>query len=259
MRLLSINLIIRLCKQTDYPVKTGHPFPHPSSFSTSALPSPSLSSSQLTSENFRSCLRKHISGVSKKHVVFADAKGLALTAVRIFIPEPSSPTSTLVIRPSPAKLEGQQSVSDKLNHYKLRLGFPQPTQDPKAFLARLKDMKVQLESCNISERSLSGKVYAAHVGAEKGAVCIRVTFDSWRSHHDIPCTFLRQHRCGGSDVDVFTFDLSLTHNMDPRERIEFCVSFRPGPGATPHWDNNGGQNYRVLFLGRGELNCPLKM
>lgn len=236
----------RLCKQTDYPVKTSHPFPHASLFSTSSLPPPSLPSSQLTSENFRSCLRKHISGVSKKRVVFADAKGLALTAVRIFIPEPSSPTSTLVIRPSPAKLEGQQSVLDKLNHYKLRLGFPQPTQDPKAFLARLQDMKVQLESCNISERSLSGKVYAAHVGAEK-VVCIRVTFDSWRSHHDIPCTFLRQHRCGGSDVDVFTFDLSLIHNMDPRERIEFCVSFRPGPGATPHWDDNGGQNYRVCM------------
>lgn len=236
----------RLCKQADYPVKTSHPFPHPFSFSTSSLPSPSPPSSHLTSENFRSCLRKHISGVSKKRVVFADAKGLALTAVRIFIPEPSSPTSTLVIRPSPAKLEGQQSISDKLNHYKLRLGFPQPTQDPKAFIARLQDMKVQLESCNISERSLSGKVYAAHVSTDK-AVCIRVTFDSWGSHHDIPCTFLQQHRCGGSDVDVFTFDVSLTRNMDPRERIEFFVSFRPAPGATTHWDTNGGQNYRVYM------------
>ncbi|CAI5666467.1 protein phosphatase 1 regulatory subunit 3C [Oreochromis niloticus] len=232
------------CKHTDYPVKTTYPLSHPSLPSTSSLPSQLLPSPHSPPENTRSCLRKHISREIKKQVVFADAKGFALTAVRMFIPEPLSPTSTLVMRPSPAKLEGQQSTSDKLNPYKLRLGFPQPAQDQKAFLARLQDMKVQLESCNISEYALSGKVFVAHVATEKD-VCIRVTFDSWRSHRDIPCTFLWQHRCGGSDVDVFGFNLSLTHNMDPRERTEFCVSFRPGPCATLHWDNNGGQNYRV--------------
>uniref|UniRef100_A0A4W6C193 CBM21 domain-containing protein n=1 Tax=Lates calcarifer TaxID=8187 RepID=A0A4W6C193_LATCA len=171
-----------------------------------------------------------LSSVNKKRVVFADAKGLALTAVRLFIPEPSSPTPTLVMKPSPAKLCG--------------LGFPQPTLDFKAFLARLREMRVQLESCNISEHSLSGKVCVSHVSAEK-AVHVRVTFDSWRSHHDIPCTFLQQQRHGGSDMGIFSFDLSLPQNINPKERIEFCVSLRPGAGATPLWDDNRGQNYRV--------------
>ena len=214
------------------------------SCSSSSPSSSSLNSSPVPSDP-RSCVRRDNGRVSKKRVVFADTKGLALTAVRLFIPEPSPPTPTLVIKPSPAKLQGQQSTSDTLQR-QLRLGFHQPKMDFKAFLARLREKCVQLESCNISVYSLSGKVRVSHVSTEK-AVHIRVTFDSWQSHHDIPCTFLQQQRWWGCDMDVFTFDLSLPQNIDPKERIEFCVSFRPEPGAVPHWDNNRGQNYRVCM------------
>lgn len=231
---------------TDCPPRAGLPLPHhpPSS---SSLSWSSLSSSSVPSER-RSCFRRDSGGsANKKRVVFADAKGLALTAVRLFIPEPSSPTPTLVIRPPSAKLEGQQLISNKMQRPKLRLGFPQPTLDFKAFLGRLRETNVQLESCKISEHSLSGKVCAFHVSAES-TVHVRVTFDSWRSHHDIPCTFLKQQRCGGSHVDVFSFDLGLPQNIDPQERIEFRVSFRPGQaGSTVHWDDNRGQNYRVCM------------
>lgn len=194
----------------------------------------------------RSCFRRNGAGLNKKRVVFADTKGLALTAVHLFIPEPSSPDSTLMMKPSPAKLQGQQSTSDKQQQCKLRLGFPQPTLDFKAFLARLRETCVQLESCNIAELSLTGKVCVSHASVEK-TVHIRVTFDSWRSHHDIPCTFLQQLPFRGSDRDVFVFDVCLPRHIDPKERVEFCVSFRPGPGATPHWDDNKGQNYRVYI------------
>ncbi|XP_008280024.1 protein phosphatase 1 regulatory subunit 3C-B [Stegastes partitus] len=233
--------------------KAGLPSSHHPS-SSSSFSSSSLSSSYMSLER-RSCFRRDSGGsASKKRVVFADAKGLALTAVRLFIPEPSSPTSTLLIRPPPAKLEGQQSVANKMQRPKLRLGFPQPTLDFKAFLGRLRETNVQLESCKISEHSLSGKVWAFHVSTER-AVHVRVTFDSWRSHHDIPCTFLQQQRCGGSNVDVFSFDLSLPQNIDPQERMEFCVSFRPGhAGSLAHWDDNRGQNYRV-FMEKDEANA----
>uniref|UniRef100_A0A8D0DH64 CBM21 domain-containing protein n=1 Tax=Sander lucioperca TaxID=283035 RepID=A0A8D0DH64_SANLU len=193
------------------------------------------------------CFRRDSNGLNKKRVIFADAKGLALTAVRLFIPEASSPASALVMKPSLAQLQGQQLTSNKLQRYKLRLGFPQPTLDFKAFLARLRDMRVQLERCNVSEHSLSGKVRVSHIGIDK-AVHVRVTFDSWRSHHDIPCTFLQQQRYGGCDMDVFAFDLSLPKNLDPTERVEFCVSLTAGPGSTPHWDDNMGQNYRFIVL-----------
>ncbi|XP_042365693.1 protein phosphatase 1 regulatory subunit 3C-B [Plectropomus leopardus] len=239
------------CYQTtNCPPRTSFHSPQPSSSSpdSSSLLQPPY---PVPSEP-RSCFRKDGSGLNKKRVVFADTKGLALTAVRLFIPEPSSPTSALIMNSSLAKLQGQ--TSNKLQRYKLRLGFPQPTLDIKAFLARLRDMHVQLESCNISEHSLSGKVCVFHDGADK-AVHVRVTFDSWRSHHDIPCTFLQQQRYRGSDMDVFAFDLSLPKNIDPKERVEFCVSFRPGPGATRHWDNNRGQNYRVCMAKDGSNGC----
>ncbi|XP_026194852.1 protein phosphatase 1 regulatory subunit 3C-B [Anabas testudineus] len=218
------------------------------SSSSSSSSSSSLPSSPLTEP--RSSFRRNSSRVNKKRVVFADANGLALTAVRLFIPEHSLSSSTLATKPFPDKLQGQQSTSNKPHSYKLRLGFPHPMQYIKAFLARLREGHVQLGSCNISEHSLSGKVCVSHDSNEK-TVHIRVTFDSWRSHHDIPCTFVQQLRCAGSDMDVFSFDLSLPQNIDPKERIEFCVSLRPGPGATPHWDNNRGLNYRVCMEKHG--------
>ncbi|KAM6975649.1 protein phosphatase 1 regulatory subunit 3C-B [Tautogolabrus adspersus] len=222
----------------------------------------------------RSCFRKDSSGQTKKRVVFADAKGLSLTAVRMFIPDSSIPTPTLVMKPVPVRFQGQQSsinklqqqslsnklqqqsLSNKLQRHKLRLGFPQPVLD--ISLARLREMRIQLESCNISEKTLNGRVRVSHVSTEK-AVHVRVTFDSWRSHHDVPCTFLQQQRFGGSEVDVFAFELNLPKNIDPEERIEFCLSLKTGAGATTHWDDNNGQNYTIYvekdYANQGTTNC----
>ncbi|XP_060935324.1 protein phosphatase 1 regulatory subunit 3C-like [Limanda limanda] len=229
----------RYSHPTDFPPKTGLHSPHHSSSSSpSALPS---------SSEPRSCFRRDSGGGNKKRrVVFADARGLALTAVRLFIPEPSAAAPALVMKHTVAKLQGQEAASSKLERHRFRPGFPQPTQDLKNFLTRLREMHVQLGVCSITDHSLSGKVCVSHDSKEK-AVHIKVTFDSWRSHHDIPCTFLQQQRCGGSDMmSVFTFDLGLPQNIDPKERIEFCVYFRPGAGTTAHWDDNRGQNYRLV-------------
>ncbi|XP_054613728.1 protein phosphatase 1 regulatory subunit 3C [Dunckerocampus dactyliophorus] len=198
-----------------------------------------LSSSPASSER-RGCLQRNGGSLNKKRVVFADAKGLPLTAVRLFVPDCFPLASTQPMDLSPTK----HPSSNKPHRHKYRLGFPQPTLDLKALLLRLRETYVQLESCHISEHSLSGKVHIFHGSTDK-AVHIRVTFDSWWHHHDIPCVFLQQQRCGGSNVDVFAFDLSLPLNIDPTEGIEFCVSFRPGGGASTHWDNNRGQNYKV--------------
>ncbi|KAK2818935.1 hypothetical protein Q5P01_024496 [Channa striata] len=227
---------------TDCPPRAGPVSPR-HSFSSSS--SSSLPSSPSTSEP-RSCFRRDSFGAHKKRVVFADAKGLSLTAVRFYIPDRSSPFYMRMVKPFPAKLQRQQSMLNRQLSYKMRLGFPQPTMDVKAFFERLQETHVQLESCNISENTLSGKVCVSHVSTEK-TVHLRVTFDSWRSHYDIPCNFVLQQRSLGSDMDVFSFDLSMPQSVDPKERIEFCVAFRPGLDAPPHWDDNRGQNYRVCM------------
>ncbi|XP_053707516.1 protein phosphatase 1 regulatory subunit 3C-B [Synchiropus splendidus] len=201
------------------------------------LPTPPPSPSKL-----RSCFRRNSSGANKKRVVFADAKGLALTAVRLFFPETTNPISTLLPQPSTVKIP--RTTENTQQKHKLRLGFPPPTADISSFLARLREACVQLESCSVSEHLLSGRVRVCHVSAEK-TVNLKVTFDSWRSHHDVQCTFLQREGCGVAEMDVFTFDLGLPQDIDPNEQIEFFVVFRPGPEGPVHWDNNRGQNYSL--------------
>ncbi|KAG7480677.1 hypothetical protein MATL_G00058840 [Megalops atlanticus] len=180
----------------------------------------------------------------KKRVVFADSKGLSLTAVRVFSereepPAPErSPNLRLLRRPAG---RGRR---------RLKLGFDQPSADFKSFRARLEEGLVLLESCSVTERSLSGTVRVKNVSYEK-AVHVRVTFDSWRSHRDVPCTFLQQ-RYGGPDTDVFAFDIPVPDKLDPQERLEFCLSYLPGGHGTPLWDNNKGQNYRVIVCAESE-------
>lgn len=220
-------------------------------------PYPTLSSRAHSpvSSGLRSCFRRDYTSPTKKRVVFADAKGLALTAVRLFVPEPSSTTSTLMMKPSPVNMQGQQSTSNKQQRYKLKLGFPQPSLDIKPFLARLREVHVQLESCSISENSLIGHVCVTHTIMEN-AVHVRVTFDSWQSYQDIPCTFLQQQRCGSLDVGLFAFDVSIPKNIDPKERIEFCVYYWPGSCLVPFCDDNRGQKYRVCVEKEGSSANP---
>ncbi|XP_068613726.1 protein phosphatase 1 regulatory subunit 3C-B-like [Brachionichthys hirsutus] len=224
------------CQPADGPTRASLPSPHCSS--SSLYPLPSSLRSPLPRVR-RSCFRKDGTSQNKKHVVFADAKGLALTAVHLFIPESTS---------SPAKLHSQQSNAQR--RHKLKLGFPQPALDFKAFFARLRETNVLLQSCSVSENTLIAKVCVSHVSIEKD-VHARVTYNSWRSHHDIPCTFLQHVPYGGSDIDVFAFGLILPKDLDPKEGIEFCLCFRPGPGEMPRWDDNRGQNYRLCMEGAG--------
>lgn len=193
----------------------------------------------------RSCFRRVGLGLSKKRVVFADAKGLALTAVHLFTPEPASFDSPVMKTPADTHLfhtpqQDQQPTSNKQQRYRLREGLAQPISDFKANPAH-QETSIQLESCNISKNSLIGKVCVPHDSIKK-TVWIRLTFDSWQSYCDFPCTFLLQLLPA---VDVYTFNLCLPKSVDPNEQVEFCVFFIAGPGSASHWDNNGGKKYRV--------------
>lgn len=208
----------------------------------------------------RSCFRRIGLGLSKKRVMFADTKGLALAAVHVFTPESASfdspvmttPADTYVLHTFP---QDQQSTSNKQQRHRLRVGLDQPFLDFKACLSH-QEMSIQLESYDISENSLIGKVCVSHDSVKK-TVWIRLTFDSWRSCHDFPCTFLLQQPPA---VDVYAFDLCLPKNIDPKERAEFFVFFTAGPGLPPQWDNNGGKNYSVHLekdgphVRRGQVN-----
>ncbi|XP_051963955.1 protein phosphatase 1 regulatory subunit 3C-B-like [Xyrauchen texanus] len=176
------------------------------------------------------------SGRRGKRVAFADSKGLSLITVRLFSEKEEKIAYETVKMPRLKKLHCVKETS-------LRLGFDQPCVDFQAFRSRLQENMVLLESCKVTKRSVLGTVRVRNVCFEK-AVHIRVTFDTWRSYLDVPCSYLDQ--CYGEPgTDVFEFNITVPEQMDSRGLIEFCVSYLPSGFSDAVWDNNYGKNYCI--------------
>lgn len=174
----------------------------------------------------------------KKRVVFADDKGLSLTSVRIFTTDhPEKETEDM---PQPeVKVKVAERPSTQTSRIHVKLGFPQPCPDR----ASLKENLVQLESCSVTEKALSGSVRICNVKFDK-TVFVRITFDSWRSHKDVACTYVREPQ-GSLETDLFAFNIPLPFDMDPAKRVEFLVVFQPGKTGMQLVDNNKGKNYHI--------------
>uniref|UniRef100_UPI0037E83E35 protein phosphatase 1 regulatory subunit 3C-B-like n=1 Tax=Semicossyphus pulcher TaxID=241346 RepID=UPI0037E83E35 len=185
--------------------------------------------------------------IKNKRVVFADSHGLSLTAVRVFSDEEEQPDLDLL--PSLQDLGSMTedgyscTVSTCCPGTRLKLGFPQPSADFQAFRAKLAESMVILENCNVTEQSIQGTVRVRNISYQKD-VCVRITFDSWQSYRDVPCTHL-QKRFGGPQTDIFEFDITLPKVLDAKRKIEFCFSYLPGRHSEPFWDNNNGENYSI--------------
>ncbi|NWS57968.1 PR3CB phosphatase, partial [Chunga burmeisteri] len=184
----------------------------------------------------------------KKRVVFADMKGLSLTAVRFF-----------------SKIEEdlcdlQHALSDlacfrpKLHASRPEvcryvLDFPQPSGDYMTFRSRLHSNLVCLENCVIQDRALSGTVKVRNIEYEK-KVMVRITFDGWKTFRDISCQYMHS-TYGSADTDIFSFELALPKPSISRRAAEFCIYFQCGQKT--HWDNNHGRNYKICHVG---MICP---
>lgn len=200
--------------------------------------SPPSPTSSLSSSSSGSSLSSYSPGTprKKKRVVFADVKGLALTSVRFFTADPSETETEDASQPEERVKARAPMQSVRL---RLKLGFPQPVADR----ASLKETLVQMESCSVTERVLSGTVRVCNIKFDK-TVFIRITFDSWRSHKDIACTYVREPHAT-LETDLFAFNVSLPSELDPKERLEFLVVFRPGNSHLQLVDNNKGKNYQI--------------
>ncbi|XP_016316795.1 protein phosphatase 1 regulatory subunit 3C-B-like [Sinocyclocheilus anshuiensis] len=177
---------------------------------------------------------------NKKKVVFADSKGMSLTAVYVFKEFEEDPMLDLPFELSDLEdaIVGLKAEEEK----NLILDFPQPAADYLDFRNRLKKSLVCLENCIIQERSLTGTVKVSNVSFEK-MVHMRITFDSWKSYADIPCTYMN-NVYGCEDVDAFSFSIDLPSFVPPQEQVEFCISYKTHD--TTYWDNNDGKNYKLV-------------
>ncbi|XP_067857516.1 protein phosphatase 1 regulatory subunit 3C-like [Heptranchias perlo] len=191
----------------------------------------------LSSEEWKECDGNNI---EKKKVVFADAKGFSLTAVRVFS-EFEDDLSDLQFELADLAHCFPQPVKNE----KLSLDFPQPSADYLNFRSRLQENLVCLENCIIQDKSISGTVKVKNLNYEK-KVMIRITFDTWKSFQDIECVYLN-NTYGCTDTDTFSFEVHLPECLQPREKIELCVSFKCGQET--FWDNNNKENYRITCTG----------
>ncbi|XP_062418385.1 protein phosphatase 1 regulatory subunit 3C-B-like [Pungitius pungitius] len=195
--------------------------------------------------------------IGNRRVVFADWRGLPLTAVRVFSDEEErcdlDPLPSLQGLGSMTEEGYSCTVSTCCPGTRLKLGFLQPSADFQAFRAKLAESMVILEKCSVTEQALRGTVRVRNICFQK-EVQVRITFDSWQSCRDVPCAHL-QERFGGPQTDIFEFELAFPKVLDAKRRIEFCLRYLPGGHSEPFWDNNGGRNYSVDVCVTSHLCC----
>lgn len=183
-------------------------------------------------------------GKNKKRVVFADSKGMSLTAIHVF---KEFEEDSLIPPDLQFEMSDLEDAIVGLRVEKERsfvLEFPQPAADYLDFRNRLKKNLVCLENCVIQDRSLMGTIKVSNVSFEK-SVHVRITFDSWKSHMDIPCVYMNNvYGCG--DIDTFSFTIALPSSVAHEDRVEFCISYNTHNKT--HWDNNDGKNYRLAHV-----------
>lgn len=177
----------------------------------------------------------------KKKVSFADDKGLKLVEVRE-IPGPpkwADDVITLLIGSSKRSV-----VKEK----KWRKAFDHPPWSDEMLMHAVENNMLALEHVSIHEGTddyLYGAVKVKNLTFKKD-VFLRVTFDRWLSHIDIPCTYINSTKTGSkaNKYDTFSFDFKISPVASRFEVIEFCICFQCD--GQEFWENNGGINFRLV-------------
>ncbi|KAJ4919718.1 hypothetical protein JOQ06_000135 [Pogonophryne albipinna] len=161
-------------------------------------------------------------------------------------------TNTTVTRRSAVCLKKKRNVvfadSQADGSPALVLDFTPPAADYLDLRNRLKAQQVVLETCSLQERLLSGTVQVQNLCFQKN-VWVRITFDSWHCFQDVPCSYLNQVY-GSPDTNTFSFCVCVPEVLHPKDRVEFCVQYHTPEGT--FWDNNQGNNYRLVDPSPGE-------
>ena len=187
-----------------------------------------------------------------KSVHFADTCGLALTSVlplfdcddefvstlrngfRNFSKSGrSSPNFSNFTRPT-RPLGDSERKSQLLN-------FVQPVTLAN-FQERVETQCVCLENIVFREFSIFGTVVVRNMAFDK-KVTVRFTVDGWQSVHDVATCYVNDSHTGRTDT--FSFEIIVPGGDESEVKLEFAVFFET-LGQT-FWDNNFGDNYRVLY------------
>ena len=79
------------------------------------------------------------------------------------------------------------------------------------------------------------------------SVVVRFSQDVWKSFIDVPASYKEPFpRQGG--YDMFRFEVAISMPATACCNAVLCVRYTVG--GMDYWDNNGGQNFDILFLRR---------
>lgn len=184
---------------------------------------------------------------SKKRVVFADDRGMALEHVKVMT-EPSD---------CPPRWQDEffehvtQGATAAVAADRWEPVFAQPASDYVEFRRKLERDCVCLENVITKEtdESVVGTVKVKNLSFDK-RVFVRVSFDRWNSHEDHDCSYVPSGTEGTSLYDLydtFQFTFAIPHGAAKFGCVEFCVAYRLGDDRE-FWDNNGGVNYKLQAL-----------
>ena len=182
----------------------------------------------------------------RKTVHFADTKGLALVSTFFFTTDKS--------------LQENLTQQEHFGHVTTEFGKirqvkrPKPTGErvrllnykssipTKTFEENLHKNNVSLEKTFCNKNGVYGRIRVKNIKYEK-EVMVRYTLDSWATYKEQIASYI----LGGSvdNTDTFFFHVTLpSSNLE--QKMEFALRYKVN-GQT-HWDNNFGDNYRLLHL-----------
>lgn len=229
------------------------------------------------SSNGKSCAAQEEVVRRKKSVSFADACGQTLTEVKLYtntdlfvVPKsayknlnlPSSwdwdDTPTLGSnRPftyyytapgSPQPATRRRTESDAAALYTLVPEFSMPGL-AFGFEHRVEEKKVCLDRLTVTSvsgnRAVQFDICVYNVDFRK-TVVVRYTTNNWASHTDALASYLPNSTNG--NFDKFRANISIPSClMAPGSRLLFAIKYATNGGAQEYWDNNGSDNYALIF------------
>lgn len=194
----------------------------------------------------RSSLKSPTSPKRKKFVRFADSLGLDLAQIRQIkdagVP-PLVPIHVLMAVREASKLR-QSEVQRSAAVSRFILPCFRLENVSVVDLGKLQQQKVVLESCSVTDFTISCVIRVVNLGYEKTVVA-HYTADKWQSAYDIQANYI----VGGSDGYSDRFSLSLFFpDLPIGGTVEFAIRYNCQ--GEEFWDNFNGRNYTFECYGK---------
>lgn len=132
------------------------------------------------------------------------------------------------------------------NDRKLVCDFAMPCYNYAAFRDKVQRGKVSLENVLISESRVAGSVRVVNEVFRK-KVFVRYTTNNWQTTNEVECRYVNNSNNfygGMPPTDTFAFDIVGRSPVEMMDEIQFCIRFQAEDQE--YWDNNDGDNYRLV-------------